>query len=77
MVKITYDSKIDSLYIDLAEGKYDSSKKITDAIIVDISKDDKVLGVEILDATENIKRFDPHKLQVNVELNAKHKAASI
>ena len=58
-MKIKYDSKIDALYIDLAKGKYDVSKKITDSIVVDLTKDGKVLGIEILDASENIQKFDP------------------
>lgn len=58
-MKIKYDSKIDALYIDFAEGLYDKSKKITDSIVVDLTKEGKVLGIEILDASENIQKFDP------------------
>ncbi|MEK7165637.1 MAG: DUF2283 domain-containing protein [Patescibacteria group bacterium] len=58
-MKIKYDSKIDALYIDLAEGLYDKSKKITGNIVVDLTKEGKVLGIEILDASENIQKFNP------------------
>jgi len=65
-MKIRYDSKIDALYINLASGKYDKSKKITDSIVVDLTKSGKVLGIEILDASENIQKFDPNNLKVGI-----------
>ncbi len=67
MVKIRYDSKIDALYIDLAQGKYDKSKKITESIVVDLTNSGKVLGIEILDASENIQQFDPSNLISNLQ----------
>jgi uncharacterized protein YuzE len=35
---------------------------------VDIAKDGKVLGIEILDASENIMHFDPHELNISLQL---------
>jgi uncharacterized protein YuzE len=67
-MKVKYDSKIDALYIDLAEGRYDKSKKITEGILVDLTKNGKVLGIEILDATRNIQQFDPLSLNLNLQL---------
>lgn len=58
-MKIKYDTKTDSLYIDLNSGKYDQSKKITDDILVDVTKSGKILGIEILEASENIQHFNP------------------
>lgn len=71
-MKIRYDPKADALYIDLAKGIYDVSKKITDRIVVDITKSGKVLGIEILDATETIPSFDPERtksISVNTHTN--------
>ena len=59
---MNYDPKVDALYIELAKGAYDSSRKVSDVIMVDEDKNGKVLGIEILDATENIKAFDPQKI---------------
>jgi len=53
-MKISYDPKVDALYIRFGEGKYDRTKKVTDDILVDITKNGKVLGLEIIDATKNI-----------------------
>lgn len=61
-MKIRYDKKVDAVYIDLARGKYHVSKKITDDIVVDLTKSGKVLGIEILDASENIPSFDPKRI---------------
>ena len=66
-MKIRYDSEIDAMYITLAKGKYKSTRKITDAILVDEDKKGKVLGIEILDATQNINAFDPSKTKFPIQ----------
>ena len=53
-MKISYDPKIDAMYIRFGEGKYDRTKKVTDDILVDVTKNGKVLGLEIIDAAKNI-----------------------
>ncbi len=67
-MKITYDKKIDAMYIKLRDGHYDHSKKISDDILVDVSKKGEVLGVEILDAKENIGTINPERLNVEVSV---------
>jgi len=53
-MKITYDKSVDAMYIKLNdEASYQSSKKITDDVMIDYSKDGKVVGVEILAASKN------------------------
>lgn len=64
-MKLSYDAKTDSLSIDLATGKYFQTRKITESILVDFTKEGKVLGIEILDASENITHFDPTGLGMN------------
>ncbi len=58
-MKMKYDPKVDAVYFELAKGKYEKSRKISDSIVVDEDKKGKVLGIEILDAKKNIKAFDP------------------
>lgn len=65
-MKVKYDPKIDALYIDLSTGKYEKTRKITDSILIDVTKSGKVLGIEILDATENIGHFDPNDLSISI-----------
>ena len=47
-MKITFDEKIDAMYITLRKGRYDHTKKVTDDILVDVTKKGEVLGLEIL-----------------------------
>lgn len=66
-MKIRYDSKVDAMYIKLADGNYDTTRKITDSILVDEDKSGKVLGIEILDAKANIEAFDPKKSKISIQ----------
>ena len=53
-MRITYDESVDAMYIKLNEKLvYKTSKKITDDVLIDYSKDGKVMGVEVLDASKN------------------------
>lgn len=61
-MRISYDKKVDAMYIHLKEGWYDWTKKITDSILVDLDKKGRVLGVEILDASRQITDFSPESV---------------
>ena len=56
-MKITYDPEADAMNITFQEGKYDISKEIADGIIVDYTKEGKVISIEIL----NVKKRMPIK----------------
>jgi uncharacterized protein YuzE len=58
-MKFKYDKKEDAVWIEFAKGSYDKTRKVSDAILVDEDAKGKVLGIEILDASKNIKEFDP------------------
>lgn len=66
-MKVKYDPKVDALYIDLAKGKYERTRKISDVVLVDEDERGKILGVEILDAKKNITAFDPKKIELQVQ----------
>jgi len=63
-MKITYDKKVDAMYIRLKKGRYDHSKKVTDDILVDVSSKGEVLGLEILDASDNIGKVKKERIPV-------------
>lgn len=63
-MKINYDKKVDAIYITLKKGKYDHTKKITDNILVDVTKKGEVLGLEILEASKNIGKIKKEKIAV-------------
>ena len=51
-MKITYDKQADAAYIKLNDKKpYQSSKKVTDDVLIDYSKDGTVVGIEVLAAS--------------------------
>lgn len=66
-MKVKYDKKIDALYISLAKGKYDKSRKISGSVLVDEDKKGRILGVEILDASKNVPAFNPKKVEFRVQ----------
>ena len=52
---INYDSKSDLLYIRLDSRKQElMNRRVTDDLVLDIGDDDKIVGIEIMDASEHI-----------------------
>lgn len=52
-MKISYDSEIDALYIRLVEGKHQCrTLQLTDEITLNIGKNELLVGIELLDATQ-------------------------
>lgn len=66
-MKLQYDTKQDAIYIDLSKGKYSKSRKVSESIIVDEDATGKILGIEILDAKENIAAFDPRQTSLPIQ----------
>lgn len=64
-MKISYDKSIDAMYVSLKKGKYSHSKKVTDSILVDLSKKDEVLGLEILDVSKNVGKVRSGRIEVD------------
>jgi uncharacterized protein YuzE len=52
---INYDSKHDLLYIRLDSRKQQlMNRRVTDDLVLDIGEDDKIVGIEIMDASMHI-----------------------
>jgi len=63
-MNILYNDKIDLLYIRLDERKQEVvNKRISEDIVLDIGKDEILIGIEILDASKhvNLERLLPIK----------------
>lgn len=63
-MEITYNAKTDLLYIRLDDRRQDVvNKQAADDIVLDIGEDDKIVGIEILDASRhlNLDRLLPVK----------------
>lgn len=53
-MKVTYDKKVDALYITLKpKAKVSRTKKVTPSVLIDYDSSGKVVGVEVLDASNN------------------------
>ncbi|RJQ54835.1 MAG: DUF2283 domain-containing protein [Nitrospiraceae bacterium] len=54
-MKITYDDKTDLLYIRLDESKQDVvNRRVADDIVLDIGEGDRIVGIEILEASSHV-----------------------
>ncbi|MCK5504053.1 MAG: DUF2283 domain-containing protein [Thermodesulfovibrionia bacterium] len=54
-MKITYNNKIDLLYIRLDESMQDViNKRVSDDVVLDIGEGDKIIGIEILEASTHV-----------------------
>ena len=65
-MNILYNDKTDLLYIRLDERKQEVvNKRISEDIVLDIGKDERVIGIEILNASKrvNLERLLPIKYE--------------
>jgi len=54
-MNIIYNDKTDLLYIRLDDRKQDViNKRISEDIVLDIGADDRIIGIEILDASKRV-----------------------
>jgi uncharacterized protein YuzE len=67
-MQILYDEKKDLLYFRLDDSKQNLiNQRIADNIVLDIGKDDRIVGIEILDASRhlNLKSLLPVKYEIS------------
>jgi uncharacterized protein YuzE len=48
MSSIEFDSEVNAMYIRFKKGKVDKSEPLADNVIVDVDKNGKAIGIEIL-----------------------------
>lgn len=53
-MKIYYDKEADAAYIELSTEKPQGVVEVSEGINVDMTADDKIIGIEVLDASEKI-----------------------
>jgi uncharacterized protein YuzE len=54
-MEILYNSKTDLLYLRLDDRKQEVlNKRISDDIVIDIGDDNRIVGIEIIDASRNL-----------------------
>lgn len=52
MVQVEYDKKADSMYIWLRKAKYDISEELAENVILDLDKNGRIIGIEVLGASK-------------------------
>ena len=65
-MKIKFDQKRDILRIKFQEGKYETSKEVDNGIVIDLSKDNKIMAIEILDVSERIPKKDMKEITIGL-----------
>ena len=53
-MKVTYDKDVNAVYIQLSLQQPEGVIEVADGINIDISSDGKIVGIELLDATEKV-----------------------
>ncbi len=53
-MEIVYDPETDTMDIEFQKGKYEVSKEIAEGVLIDYTKDGKIISIEILNASERM-----------------------
>jgi uncharacterized protein YuzE len=54
-MNITYNDKTDLLYIRLDDRKQEvMNKRVSEGVVLDVGENDKIIGIEILDASRHV-----------------------
>jgi len=70
-MEILYNSKMDLLYFRLDDRKQSViNKRVSEDIVLDVGEDDRIVGIEIIDASKhlNLDRLLPVKYEVIAKL---------
>lgn len=54
MVQVEYDRKADAMYIWLRKAKYDISEELAENVVMDLDKNGRIIGIEVLGASKNL-----------------------
>ena len=53
-MKVTYDREVDVVYLSLSHLKPQGVIEVAEGINIDVTEDGKVVGIELLDASEKV-----------------------
>jgi uncharacterized protein YuzE len=75
-MKVYYDNEVDALYIKLGNQKPDGVIEISEGVNLDTTSGDKIIGIEILDASKkiDIETILSYKLELNKKILIKETA---
>ena len=55
-MRITFDKDADAVYIEISEEEFFNNKKIDDETIIDIDKNGKIIGIELLNVSKRMSK---------------------
>jgi len=67
-MKINYDKDIDALYIEISSEKPDGVVEIKEGINLDVTEDNGIVGLEILDASKKVPLDSFFNYEISPEL---------
>jgi uncharacterized protein YuzE len=72
-MRVHYDNEADAVYIKLGNQKPDGVIEISEGVNLDTTKDDKIVGIEILNASQkmNIRTILKYELEIDNTLTRK------
>ena len=53
-MKVYYDDEVDALYLKLSDDAPDGVWEISEGVNIDITSEDKIVGIEILNASKKL-----------------------
>jgi uncharacterized protein YuzE len=76
-MNIKFDKVADAIYINMGAGKVFKTIEVDDSMVVDVDKNNKIVGVEFLNASSSFKNFEKSvKNGVSVEILSKTPAVA-
>ncbi|MFZ0428699.1 MAG: DUF2283 domain-containing protein [Acidobacteriota bacterium] len=57
-MRIEYDREVDALYIRIQEKEVAQSKEVSDDVVLDLDERGRIIGLEVLDATQHYSLSD-------------------
>lgn len=57
MKRVDYDQEADAIYVDISDKKAQKTIELTEHILVDFASNGQIVGLEILDASEEISKL--------------------
>ena len=75
-MRIHYDNEVDALYLKLGDESPEGVIEIAEGVSLDTTSDDKIIGIEILDASKKIdlKTILSYTLELDKDLIAQKTA---
>lgn len=71
MIRVEYDAKADAMYIWLRKARYEISEELAENVVIDLDKNGRIIGIEILDASKNMGKELVNKILNTEKLVAK------